>query len=215
MIYLIFIVAAAALFALYKFLPNRKIFIYFCATLTVIFCISAFIQFRRSQAEVISRAQIESIRLQQQIFSDWYAAYQKDIDHLDRNWQLFHSIVENLKTAEIYELSTYEQLSELEVDALDEQAKIHALKVPIGLDYKYAVLLSEIINKTVAYVDAQTKIISAVKVAANPETFNDLPTLNHKIKFIVTRESPVGLFTASEVAAIRETLVVPGEGGKR
>lgn len=212
MAYFIFILAVAALIVLYKFLPNRRIFIYFCATLAIVFCVSAFIQIRRSQSEVVSRAQIEEIRIQQKIFSDWYAAYQKDIDHLDRNWQLYHSIIETLKTAEIYEYSTYEQLTELEIDALDEQAKIRALKVPVGLNFEYAALMSEIISKTKSYVDAQTKTISAARLAANPETFKDLPALNKKIKDITIRESPAGLFTAKEIAAIREMLVVPGEG---
>lgn len=212
LIYLIFTLAAAALLALYKFLPNRKIFIYLCAVLAIVFCISAFVQVRRSQQEVISRTQIENIREQQKIFGEWYADYQKEIDHLDRNWQLYHSIVENLRTAEIYEYSTYEQLAELELDALDEQAQIHALKVPKDLNSECAALLNEIIKKTRAYVDAQAKTISTVRAAAEPINFKDLKSLNRTIKDITIRESPAGLFTAAEIAEIREILIVPGEG---
>lgn len=210
MIYLIFILAAAALIALYKFFPNRRIFVYFCATLAIVFCISAYIQMQFNRQEVVSRAQIENIRLQEKIFGDWYAAYQKDIDHLDRNWQLFYSLVDSLKTDEFYELyefSTYEQLSELEIDALEERAKIHALKIPKELNPEYTILLTEIIKKTQAYVDAQTKTISAVRAAADPEKFEDMDTLNKIIKDIIIRESPAGLFTAAEIAAIRESLV--------
>ena len=210
MIYLIFILAAAALIALYKFFPNRRIFVYFCATLAIVFCISAYIQMQFNRQEVVSRAQIENIRLQEKIFADWYAAYQKDIDHLDRNWQLFYSLVDSLKTAEFYELyefSTYEQLSELEIDALEERAKIHELKIPKELNPEYTILLTEIIKKTQAYVDAQTKTISAVRAAADPEKFEDMDTLNKIIKDIIIRESPAGLFTAAEIAAIRESLV--------
>lgn len=210
--YLIFLSAAAALFALYKFLPNRKIFLYFCATFWIIFCISAFVQSQRNEAETVSRAQIEETLQQQQIFSEWYADYQKEIDHLDRNWQLFYSIIANLKTAEIYELSTYEQFSELELDALDEQKNIQALQVPKNLNAEYAALLSEIIKKTQSYVDAQTKTISAVRMAADPEHFRDLKNLNRVIKDITIRQAPAGLFTATEIAAIREMLTVPGEG---
>ena len=212
MVYFILVSAAAALIALYKFLPNRRIFIYFCATLWLVFCISAFIQMQRNESETVSRAQIEDIRRQQQIFSEWYADYQKDIDHLDRNWQLFHSIIGHLKTAEIYELSTYEQLAELEIDALDEQKNIHALKVPKGLNAEYAALILEIIKKTQGYVDAQTKTIVTSRLAADPAYFTDLKLLNRIIKDIIIRESPAGLFTATEIAAIREMLVVPGEG---
>lgn len=215
MLYIILILAAAALIALYKFLPNRKIFICFCATLVIVFCISAFIQMQTNRQEVITRAQMEDIREQQKIFGEWYAAYQKDIDHLDRNWQLYHSIIETLKTTEIYEYSTYEQLLELEEDALEEQKKIHALKVPDNLNSDSAILLNEIIRKTRLYVDAQTKTISASRIAADPENFKDLEKLNKIIKDIVIRESPAGLFTASEVAAIRESLTVIGEGVER
>ena len=212
MVYFFVILGVAALIALYKFLPNRKIFICFCATLITVFCVSAIIQMRYNTEEVVSRVQIEEIRQQQKIFGDWYAAYQKDIEHLDRNWQLYHSIIKNLKTAEIYELSTYEQFVELETDALEEQAKIHALKIPAGLNQEYAVLLQEIIKKTQNYVDAQTKTISAAKMAADPAKFLDLRNLNRMIKDITIRESPAGLYTATEIAAIREMLVVPGEG---
>lgn len=212
MIYFLPIIAAAALLALYKFLPSRRIFMHFCGVLLIVFCVSAFFQGQIFQQEVISRSQTEEMREQQKIFGDWYAAYQKDIDHLDRNWQLYHSLVENLKSAEIYELSTYEQLRDLEIDALDEQKHIHALSVPYGLDEDCRALILEIIRKTGAYVDAQTKTISAARNAANPDNFINLNVLNKKLKDITIRESPEGLFTATEIAAIREILIVPGEG---
>ena len=213
MIYILLIMAAA-LIALYAFLPNRKFFPYFCAIFAMVFCISAFVQNQLNQQE-IDRAEIENIREQQQIFIEWYAAYQRDIDHLDRNWQLYHSIIENLKSAEVYEYSTYEQLIDLETDALAEQKHIHALKIPTGLNLECGELMNEIIRKTQSYVDEQTKTISLVKSAANPETFTDLITLNKKIKDITIRESPAGLFTAAEVSAIRDNLIVPGEGVNR
>ena len=211
MIYVLPVIAAAALFALYKFLPNRKSFIYFCGALLGIFCISAFVQGLRSQQALINLAEMDEIRAQQKIFSDWYAAYQKDIDHLDHNWQLYHSLVETLKNADVYELSTYEQLSDLETDALAERAHIHALNVPYGLDEECSAAILEIIRKTGAYVDAQTKTISAARAAANPDAFINLYALNRRIKDLTIRESPAGLFTAAEISAIREKLTIPGE----
>ena len=80
-------------------------------------------------------------------------------------------------------------------------------KIPKELNPEYTILLTEIIKKTQAYVDAQTKTISAVRAAADPEKFEDMDTLNKIIKDIIIRESPAGLFTASEIAAIRESLV--------
>ena len=199
---------------LYRFLPNRKIFIYFCVLLIFVFGASAFFQYKLSQEQMITREQIEEIRAQQKIFADWYAAYQKDIEQLDRNWQVYYQIVETLKSAEIYEYATYEQLRELEWAAVDEQVKIYNLNVPPEFDAESHELLAQVIQKTKNYSDAQVKVISTVCTAANPEGVEnfDLQALNKKIKDITIRESPAGLFTAAEISAIRDKLIVPEEG---
>ena len=214
MTYVLFSVAAVILILLYRFLPNRKIFIYFCVLLIFVFGASAFFQYKLSQEQMITREQIEEIRAQQKIFADWYAAYQKDIEQLDRNWQVYYQIVETLKSAEIYEYATYEQLRELEWAAVDEQVKIYNLNVPPELDAESHELLAQVIQKTKIYSDAQVKVISTVCTAANPEGVEnfDLQALNKKIKDITIRESPAGLFTATEISAIRDKLIVPGEG---
>ena len=199
---------------LYRFLPNRKIFIYLCVLMIFVFGASAFFQYKLSQEQMITREQIEEIRAQQKIFADWYAAYQKDIEQLDRNWQVYYQIVETLKSAEIYEYATYEQLRELEWAAVDEQVKIYNLNVPPELDAESHELLAQVIQKTKNYSDAQVKVISTVCTAANPEGVEnfDLQALNKKIKDITIRESPAGLFTAAEISAIRDKLIVPEEG---
>lgn len=214
MTYIFFAIATVILILLYRFLPNRKIFVYFCVLMIFVFGASAFFQYKRSEQQMITREQIEEIRAQQQIFADWYAAYQKDIEQLDRNWQLYHNLVETLKTAEIYEYATYEQLKELEWAAIDEQVKIYKLAVPPELDAESHELLAQVIHKTKLYADAQVKTISAVCLAANPEGVEnfDLQALNKRIKDITIRESPAGLFTAGEISTIRDKLVVPGEG---
>ena len=120
MLYGLLTAAAVALIALYKFLPNKKFFPYVCGTVIFIFGASAFIRDYYNNA-VMTRAQLEEFQLQQKIFGKWYADYQNDINSLDRNWQRFYKIVETLKTAEVYEYSTYEQLLELESETLDEQ----------------------------------------------------------------------------------------------
>lgn len=216
MTYILSIIGVAVLVMLYKFFPNKKVFTYFCVSLVLVFCASAFIHHKTSEQRIMTRDQIEAIRFQQKIFGDWYAAYQKNIDALDRNWQLYYQITETLKTAEIYEYSTYEQLKELEIAAIDEQMKIYNLEVPRELDEESHVLLSSVIDKTKIYSDAQVKVITAVCVAANPEISEgfDLQVLNKIIKEITIRESPAGLFTAAEISAIRDKLAVPGEGGK-
>ncbi len=205
MLYGLSLIAVAALFALYKFLPNKKIFPYLCIALLIVFVTSAFIQNRHSK-EVMTRAQIEELQTRQKIFGDWYANYQKDINQLDRNWQRYYSIVETLKTAEIYEYTTYEQLIDLERETIDEQRHIHSLTVPAELDEESSELLARVITKTKTYADAQVKTISSTRQAANPEGVTDLNAMNKRINEITIRESPAGLFTATEIAAIRDIL---------
>lgn len=216
MAYVFFIIATVVLIVLYKFVPQKKFFAGFCALMIIIFGVSAFIQHRRAEQEIITREQIEIIREQQRIFGEWYANYQKDIERLDRNWQLYYNIVDTLKTAEIYEYTTYERLKELEWMAIDEQVQIYNLEVPHELDDECHILLSAVINKTKVYSDAQVKVITLVCALANPEGVEDfnLDELNNKIKNITIRESPAGLFTAAEISTIRDKLTVPEEGAK-
>lgn len=205
MFYGIFIVGIIALIALYKFLPNKKYFHYLCIVLLTVFFTSAFIQ-NHYRNETMTRAQLESLQLRQKLFGEWYADYQKDINSLDRNWQRYYKIVETLKTAEVYEYSTYEQILELEGETITEQNRIHELKVPPELDETCRELLNSVINKTKTYVDAQVKTISLTKQAANPEVVTDTKVMNKRINEIIIRESPAGLFTASEIAMIRDIL---------
>lgn len=196
---------AIALILLYKFLPNKKIFPYFCVALLLVFGVSAFLQ-NRNTTEKLTRAQIEELQFRQKIFGDWYADYQKNINRLDLNWQRYFSIVNELKTAEVYEYKTYEQLIDLEQASLDEKKIIDELKVPPELDEISKKLLDSIIKKTKAYAAAQAKTISLTRQTANPAIVTNIDEMNKKINEINIRESPTGLFTASEISAIREIL---------
>ena len=205
MFYILSIVAAIILAVLYKFFPRKKIFVYFCLLLVIVFSISALVNSRQAETEKISQEQIFLLQQQQKIFSDWYAAYQKDIDKLDRNWQLYYDIVETLRTAEVYEQVTFEQLTDLENDVVDEQIKIHNLQPPPELEEDCRIILSEVIRKTQDYSDAQAKTVTAVKAVANPETVKDLGEMNKKIKDITIRE---------EISAIRDKLVLPEDNAR-
>ena len=196
---------AIALILLYKFLPNKKIFPYFCVALLLVFGVSAFLQ-NRNTTEKLTRAQIEELQFRQKIFGDWYADYQKNINRLDLNWQRYFSIVNELKTAEVYEYKTYEQLIDLEQASLDEKKIIDELKVPSELDEISKKLLDSIIKKTKSYAAAQAKTISLTRQTANPAIVTNINEMNKKINEINIRESPTGLFTASEISAIREIL---------
>ena len=207
MIFALLIAAIVSLIALYKFLPTRKIFLVICALLIVVFSASAFIHMRQAQREEITRAQLEDLQARQKIFGEWYAAYQKDIDRLDRNWQLYHNILDGLKSMDAQSFNAeaiYQRLKELEQESIDEQIKIHAMNAPPGLDADNRLRVKEILRKTQRYVEAQTQTISLSATASTPPV--ELETLRLKLHDIMIRESPEGLFTAQEISAIRSAL---------
>ena len=212
MIYLLFVAAVVALVVLYKFLPSRKIFAVICAATFVVFGISAFMHNQQVQQEKISQTQLEKLQRQQKIFGDWYAAYQRDIDSLDRNWQSYHNIIDGLEKMDAESFNAeaiYLRLKELEQESVDEQIKIYGLTAPQTLDEENRVLVDEIIRKTKDYIDAQTRTISLSATAANPASYTtpvELESLKLKLHDIMIRESPEGLFTAQEVSAIRTAL---------
>ena len=206
MIYLILAAAVVTLALLYKFVPSRKIFVIICAVLVAVFVTSVLVS-ERQQQEKLSRAQLEDLLEQQKIFGEWYAAYQKDIDRLDRNWQSYHNIIDGLKSVDAQNFNAeafHMRLLDLEQDSIEEQLKIHMLNAPSKLGLENRELVELVIRKTQKYVDAQTKTISlSAKTAAPPV---ELDNLRLRLRDIMIRESPEGLFTAQEISAIRAAL---------
>ena len=210
MIYVLLTISAIlSLIALYKFLPTRKIFMVICTILLVVFSASAWIHGRQIQREQITRERMEELLERQKVFGEWYAFYQKDIERLDRNWQLYHNILEDLKTTDAENFNAealYLRFKELEQESIDEQLKIHMLTAPENIGRENRRLVNSIIKKTQHYVDAQTQTISRSAVEVNPANPKDLETIKLRLNDIMIRESPAGLFTAQEISAIRDAL---------
>ena len=207
MIYALLIAAGVSMILLYKFSPTRRTFVIICGLLIVVFAASVFIHGQQVRREQITRAQLEDLQIQQKIFGDWYAAYQKDIERLDRNWQSYHNILEGLNETDAQSFNAeavYLRLKALEQDSIDEQIKVYMLNAPRELDKANRALVEAVIEKTQQYVDAQTQTISKSATAANPPV--ELETLQARLHDIMIRESPEGLFTAQEIAAIRAAL---------
>lgn len=204
----IFLISVGILLALYKILPNKKFFPYFCILFCFAFCGAVYLNNKNAEQEKISQEKIAALQLQQKIFSDWYANYQKDIDTLDRIWKNYFDFVENVKSAKTFDKKFSQQIADIEIEAIDEQIKIHNLKIPEELDAEIKKILAELIRKTQIYSDTQVKIVSSVKNFSNPDSVKNISDLNKKIKNITIRESPAGLFTANEISAIREKFII-------
>lgn len=189
---------------LYKFLPNRKIFIYFCLSLLIVFTIAGLIARSQQPQQTINEAERLVLQQQQQAFTNWYGEYQKDIDQLDRQWQQYHNIIENF-TAEDMDIDTlYEQLADLENEAHIEQVHIYTLKVPPETGEQCSQLIDSILKKTQRYADAQIQTIAMSKAVINTESFNNATHEEqvHLFQDIIIRDAPIGLFTANEISAI-------------
>ena len=126
--------ALISIVVLYKFLPNRKVFFYFCASMVLMFCAGAIFGLQAKSDDSIDEAQRDNLLRQEKFFIDWYSSYQKDIEQLDRNWQLYHSIVDGYKENKSDLAGTYGRLTELEREVLLEQIHIHTLQPPPELD---------------------------------------------------------------------------------
>ena len=210
MIYVLLTISAVlSLIALYKFLPTRKIFMVICIILLVVFSASALIHMRQVQQAQITRERQEELLQRQKIFGEWYASYQKDIDRIDRNWQLYHNILVGLQSIDPDNFNAealWFRLKELEQESIDEQLKIHMLIAPQNIGRENTRLVESIIRKTQRYVDAQTQTISMSAVESNPDNPKEFDALKTRLNDIMIRESPAGLFMAQEVSAIRYAL---------
>lgn len=208
-IYILLITALILFGLLYHYLPSRKIF--FCFVLTLLaaggivsFCWPA----KEPAPSVMTEEEFRSKMEQQQIFAAWYAGYQKDIAELDRNWQWYHTILENFKEDHISIQTAYLRLKQLDQDSQKLRDKIRRNAPPVTLNDDCYDLLAEVMKKTNDYTDAQCRTIALTKAAADPANIrsNDQAEQSRMLQSIMIRESPAGLYTAKEISAIRDAL---------
>ena len=166
-----------------------------------------------TQKEVQSIERAEHLAEQHRIFSEWYALYQKDVDDLSRNWQLYHHIIDTFKAEDIDLYSCHERLSRLMDDEKLLSARIDERNLPPELD-EFLYEKSRVMrDKIRAYSSAQYRTIERSVAAADPSTVHSelQAEQSRDIQEIMIRESPTGLFIADEVYAVREYLAVNEE----
>ena len=151
------------------------------------------------------------LQQQQQAFTNWYSEYQKDIDRLDRQWQLYHNIIDNFTADNIDVDTMYEQLADLETEAHIEQVHIYTLKVPPEAGEQCGQWIEAILKKTQHYTDAQAQTIAMSKAVIDTESFTNSTHSEqaHLFQDIIIREGPIGLFTANELSAILNYFTLP------
>ena len=214
---LIYILAAIGIFLLlllYHYLPNKKIFACFCLTLLLAGAIAyKFWPAPDPTPAPISEQERYELMQQQQIFAAWYADYQRDLDELERNWRWYHQIIENFKSDNISIQTTFVRLKQLDQDSQQLRDRIALHAPPVALNDGCYDLLTEVVNKTNAYADAQYRTIALTRAAADPANLktDNQTEQSRMLQTIMIRESPVGLYTAKEITAIRQYLDIPEE----
>ena len=202
------------LILLYRYMPNHKVFHFFTLSLVLAACIAFFANQLRDEEPVLTEEQKYELQIQQKIFMDWYASYQKKIDQLDRNWQWYHAIAEDVQEENIDIQTAYVRFKQLEEDSRLLRGQIHEMTPPQALHDICYDLLIEVLKKTDAYADAQLRTVILSRAVTDPTHFlTDDPTEQRRnLKDIMLRESPVGLFTANEISRIRNYLTIPENG---
>lgn len=199
------------LFLLYRYMPNHNVFYFFAGSLTLIACIAYFANQTHTAEPVLTESEKYELQIQQKIFMDWYASYQKKIEQLDRNWQWYHAIAEDFQEESIDAPTAYMRLKQLEEDSRLLRDQIHDIEPPESLHDPCYDLLIEILNKTDTYADMQLRTIILSRAVTDPTHLQsaDPAEQRNSLRDIMLRESPVGLFTANEISQIRRYLTIP------
>lgn len=201
------------LYFVYRYFPNRKIFLLFCFLLVA--GMAFFLNFSYHQtkdaAPLISDEEKQELLQQQYIFSNWYTEYEKNFDSMDHNWQRYHQILQSFKNDEISIQAAYVRLAQLEDDAAKLRENLSRLEPPSGLNNANYDITTKIIKKTRAYINAQYQTILRTKEAADPAHLlsDNQEEQSRRLEEIMIMNAPANLVIAPEVSTIRDNLLLP------
>ncbi len=200
------------LILLYRYMPSHRVFYFFTLSLLLAVSIAYFANRPQAEETALTEEQKYELQVQQKIFMDWYTGYQKKIHQLDRQWQWYHAIVEELQAEQIDTQTAYVRLKQLEEDSHLLCNEVHALTPPEAMHDPCYDLLIVVMEKTRSYADAQLRTIILSRAVMDPVHLqtDDPASQLQSLEDIMIRESPAGLFTANEISQIRNYLTIPG-----
>ena len=175
----------------------------------VVYGATVFFLHNKEAEEFAQNAQASAhLAEQQRIFAEWFAVYQKDIDELSRNWQIYHHIIDTFKTADIDLYTCYERLNRLAADEEELTNRIENRNLPPELDEFLYAKTKSLRDKMRDFAAAQYKTVALSRAAADPDAVRGetREEQSRDIEQIMIRESPTALFIAEEVFAVREYL---------
>ncbi len=205
------LICVIGLAVLYRHIPNHKIYFIFLAVIVVIVGILV-TSYRSQQAKnaEITQEQRNAIQVEQQAFTPWYDSYKKYVEQLDYNWQRYRQIVADFKADNISIEVAHLRLEQVSQTSAQISEALSRLEPPTQLQNDNYNLTIVLIKKIRDYSAAQQSVIKNTYLASDP--LNQLseaqPDQASRLEDIMIRESPTGLFTASEILQIRNNLLI-------
>ncbi|MBQ3863183.1 hypothetical protein [Schwartzia succinivorans] len=194
------------IFIAHRLCPDRKIFALFTVIILTASGALFFYSAKPVEPEPMSAEERAELAVQQELVADWFASYQFYLERLDRNWQKYHRILSDFEADVISIQIARSRLIHLEESSRALAVEVEKLEPPNGLHAENYDLAASIFIKVRSYAQAQHHAISATAQAADPET---MPTdiqeeQSRRLRETMIRESPAGLFTGAELAALRD-----------
>ena len=194
------------IFIAHRLAPNRKIFLLFSCIILMAAGALFFYRTQPAAPEPLTAEEQADRAAQQQLVADWYVSYQTYIEKLDRNWQRYHRILSDFEADVISIEEAHDRLSELEKSSRALMNNTEQLEPPSELKSTNYDLTASIFLKVRSYAHEQHQAIERTAVASDPklqETNNQEAQSRH-LREVMVRESPTGLFTGAELAALRD-----------
>ena len=185
---------------------NRKIISIFL--LTIVAASAAFFVFSRTpKTNPISPEERQRIIEEHRLFSDWYEDYVYNLEQLDFCWQQYHRILSDLRTQDIDSNTAWDRLKQLKSRQLYAVAEIKRLAPPEKLRGPIYDQTASIYKKTLDYANAQAQAIDRSLKALDNDNLSE-EELSRKADECCIAEAPPALFTADEIAAVRDYLQI-------
>lgn len=198
-------IAILLLVILFRYLPHRIFFI-FVGLLIVFGGIVVWMRMvEYAEPQVLTLEERSIIARDQELFTPWWGSYQKQIAELDRNWMRYHQILADAKTGEVELFVTHARLSDLERKTQELRSRIERNVPPPTLTDRLYNQLASIVSKTNDFAAGEQKAITLTRAAADPENMKEKEPAEQArlLELVMLRESPVALFVADEISAIR------------
>ena len=204
LIYVPVAIGILLLIILFRYLP-RRIFLLFVALLVLLGGVIFRMETAERDAPPLTQEARAVIAHDQDLFLAWWSTYQKQLAELDRAWTRCHQILADAKTGEVSLAITHARLTALEQEMQELRARMEKNAPPTELSDHLYDQLALIAQKTGDYAAAEQKAVTLMRAAADPAAMREQKPAEQArlIELVLLRESPVALFVADEVSAMR------------